>query len=319
LHAIQELRSSESRESLAQVQVEEVDIVQADMVSPPGGWAQDEEMHVKRPQFGEDVRYENGILRDLGEHPHIIGLYGTDPEETELYIEKAELDLYDYIAKMKGYKVPADEVCDIAEAASLALAHMHDKGYAHNDIKVENLVLCSSKEVGGPHVPKLIDFEFTSKFGEVPPEGVNNIAGTKAYFSPEKESEEPDYNRQQADMWAFGVTLHLATYGCFPNGTAEPLPVLQSDFESKGTTSSSLGSLLEGLLKIDPSQRWTAQEVHRHLLDQKATSHQRRIEQNGSTLRNRLEYGVSSTLSQLSLRLNGSGRDTTDEYRCNLT
>jgi len=253
---------------------ETVESVKPNVVSEPGGWsvhAVDDDVHVKRPRFGQQVNYEEKILRDIA-HPNVINLVGTNADKTELYIEKGDMDLYDYIATMKDYQVPTEELHHIAEEACLALAHVHSKGYAHNDIKVENVVLCPSTENGVPFVPKLIDFEFAHKLDEAPPEGDEKVAGTRAYFSPEKERDDPSYCRQAADMWALGVTLHLASYGCFPNGSGQPLPILSSDFkyprgvltEDAGTVAT-LGSLMEGLLKQDPSLRMTAEQACLHL------------------------------------------------------
>jgi serine/threonine protein kinase len=90
------------------------------------------------------------------------------------------------------------------------------------------------------------------------------VAGTRAYFSPERDLEDSDYDRQAADMWALGVTLHLATFGCFPNGTGEALPVLHSDFQAPEGTDPAVASLLENLMKAVPSERWKPQEVMQH-------------------------------------------------------
>lgn len=113
--------------------------------------------------------------------------------------------------------------------------------------------------VGG--TPKIIDFEHASHATEEN----TTTWGTTAYMSPEKFKKVAGFDGQAADMYAFGVTLHLAALSCFPNGTVDALPILESDWDSTGVAAASLhpdvAEILGGLLKADPTERWTAQMV----------------------------------------------------------
>ena len=64
-------------------------------------------------------------------------------------------------------------------------------------------------------------------------------------------------------MWAVGITLHLAAFGCFPNGTCEP--DLSGDFKAPPGTDKTVATLLENLLKHDPAQRWSPSRVQTHI------------------------------------------------------
>jgi len=220
------------------------------------------QVHIKQARVGADVRHEEAILVECA-HPNVIACYGASEDSTELRIEKGEHDLYSHIADTENCQLKPEEVLEIANGLASGLAVVHDQGYAHNDLKMENVVMCKASD--GKLVPKLIDFEFAHHVDHPPPEGEDKVAGTRAYFSPEKWLHVPDYNRQADDMWALGVTMHLAAFGCYPNGTIEALPTLLKDYEAPSYTNEKLAALLEGLMKVCPTERWTAVDVKKHL------------------------------------------------------
>jgi len=202
-----------------------------------------------------------------------VECYGASPDGTELYIQRGALDLYDHIASANDdHTLETADLLGIAKEACAGLDVVHSKGYAHNDIKAENIVLVDGEFDGEPRRAVLIDFEFAShRDVDVPPEGCNAIAGTRAYFSPERvehellaeQGLEHDYDRQAADMWAMGITLHLAAFGAFPNCTTEP--DMLEDFVAPAGTSATVASLLENLLKLSPGERWSPSRVRMHI------------------------------------------------------
>ena len=67
-------------------------------------------LHVKHARPGATVAYEETVLGIL-QHPHIIECYGSSEDNTKLWIEQGEMDLYDYVASSRGCRLPVDEVC----------------------------------------------------------------------------------------------------------------------------------------------------------------------------------------------------------------
>ena len=59
-----------------------------------------------------------------------------------------------------------------------ALEYLHDLGFAHNDIKLENVILMNGRAC-------LIDFDSMTKWKKV---ATNNEIGTPRYFSYEMKS-----------------------------------------------------------------------------------------------------------------------------------
>lgn len=215
-------------------------------------------VHTKKARPGATVRYEAHILEECA-HPNVVKCYGMSENASELHLEEGECDLYSLIEKTEEYQLEPQEVLRIAHDIGSALGHMHELGYAHNDMKVENVVMCRTDD--DDLVPKIIDMEFASKEGRIPPEGEHAVVVTDAYFSPEREAEISGLDRKAADMWALGVTLHLAAFGCFPNGTIEPLPICQTDYRAPEGVDPVLGVVLECLMKVSPTDRMTAGEV----------------------------------------------------------
>jgi len=218
-------------------------------------------VHLKAARDGEmyNIAYE-GVVLDLCAHPNVIRCYGLSEDGQSLILEEGVSDLYEHIASSEECRLSAEEVSQIAHSIADALASIHGKGFAHNDIKLENIVLCDGQD-GEGRIPKIIDFEFASHADAPPPEGHDKIVGTPAYDSPEKSEHTLDFDRQASDMWSLGVALHLATYGHFPNGTAEALPILGANFKAPEGTDAVVAALLENLLKINAAERWSAQQV----------------------------------------------------------
>ena len=97
-----------------------------------------------------------------------------------------------------------------------ALAHAHDRGIVHRDLKSSNVALTAEGRV------KILDFglarvtekndvnSITQSIGS----GSSGLTGTLAYMSPEQFRGEPTDHR--VDIWAFGVMLYEAAAGNVP-------------------------------------------------------------------------------------------------------
>ena len=91
-----------------------------------------------------------------------------------------------------------------------ALAYLHKQGIAHRDIKLDNMVVISSKSSDeGQFFIKLIDFgtaiKVNSKKGK--------IAGTRFYMAPEAFRGKLNV---KTDVWAAGVFMYVMIAGKFP-------------------------------------------------------------------------------------------------------
>lgn len=128
---------------------------------------------------------------------------------------------------------------------------MHNKGIAHRDLKLENLLL------DGKLVLKLSDFGFARNVSmEISPLNViclsQTFCGSAAYASPEILKHLP-YDPKRSDIWATGVILYAMVFGRLPfNDTSLPL-LLKSlkngpQFPNESTVSAACKKFLNQLM-----------------------------------------------------------------------
>jgi serine/threonine protein kinase len=127
-----------------------------------------------------------------------------------------------------GYKKLAHRAKPILTAAAAGLAHCHEKGWIHRDIKPDNYLLRDD------NVIKLIDFNLAMKptgglsklFG-----GKTKVAGTHSYMSPEQiRGQSLDI---RADVYSFGCMLHEFFSGKPPFSANSPNELLQRHLSNK--------------------------------------------------------------------------------------
>lgn len=88
-----------------------------------------------------------------------------------------------------------------------AVKYLHDKGIAHRDIKMENVLLDPLGNV------KLIDFGFSVRVPKS--KKLNIFCGTPSYMSPEIVSKTP-HPPFTSDIWSLGVLLSTMVTGQHP-------------------------------------------------------------------------------------------------------
>jgi eukaryotic-like serine/threonine-protein kinase len=117
---------------------------------------------------------------------------------------------------------------EILTAAAAGLAHMHEKGWIHRDIKPDNFLLRDD------NVVKLIDFNLARKqagalsklFGMK-----TSIQGTPSYMSPEQIRGQQLAAR--TDIYSFGCMVHEFFSGKTPFTANTPTELLQRHLSSK--------------------------------------------------------------------------------------
>lgn len=158
-----------------------------------------------------------------------------------------------------------------------AVGYMHSKGIAHRDLKPENVLLSENGDL------KLADFGLAALFKKDGKTRLcNSICGSPPYIAPEvvngRKSKRADvldegYQANVCDIWSCGVVLFVLLVG----NTPWDEPTMNSwEFkeyvDTEGRTSdelwqkipAELNSLLRGILKLDPQQRFTLDEIRTH-------------------------------------------------------
>jgi serine/threonine protein kinase len=127
-----------------------------------------------------------------------------------------------------GYKKLHHRAKEILTNAAAGLAHLHEKGWVHRDIKPDNFL------VRDDSVVKLIDFNLSRK-----PAGAlsklfgakSAVQGTRTYMAPEQIRGHQVDGR--ADIYSFGCLLYEFFAGAPPFTASSPNDLLQRHLSSR--------------------------------------------------------------------------------------
>ncbi|MCE7010964.1 serine/threonine protein kinase [Kibdelosporangium philippinense] len=151
--------------------------------------------------------------------------------------------------------LPVEQVAYIGLAMLDALRVAHRAGIVHRDLKPANVLLTEDRVV-------ITDFGIARLMGDVQLTTSGTIVGTPAYMAPEQGTGAPV--TPASDFWSLGATLYAALEGRPPYDgpdfmatlsallTRDPLPP---------TRAGRLTGLLNALLRKDPNERATAEQV----------------------------------------------------------
>uniref|UniRef100_A0A131XEN3 non-specific serine/threonine protein kinase n=1 Tax=Hyalomma excavatum TaxID=257692 RepID=A0A131XEN3_9ACAR len=158
------------------------------------------------------------------------------------------------------------EAAEIIRDICKAVAHLHRMDIAHRDLKPENLLYSTPDDSA---VLKLTDFGFakeTTNFNSL-----QTPCYTPYYVAPEVLG--PERYDKSCDMWSLGVIMYILLCGFPPfysnhglaisPGMKKRIRAGQYDFPNPEwkNVSQDAKDLIKGLLRTDPTQRLTIEEV----------------------------------------------------------
>ncbi len=201
------------------------------------------------------------------QHPHILPLYDSGEAAGLLFyvmpLVKGE-SLRERIARDGALAVP--EAVRILRDVIDALAHAHEQGVVHRDIKPDNVML------SGRHA-MVTDFgvakAVSSSADGTKMTTVGVALGTPAYMAPEQAMAEPDVD-QRADVYATGVLAYEMLTGAPPFRGQSAQQVLSAQVleppvpidERRAGLPSELAQVVMRCLAKERAERWSgAQEI----------------------------------------------------------
>lgn len=171
-------------------------------------------------------------------------------------------DLYDEMATRGGAFTEALALPVIRQISS-ALLFLHERGVAHRDVSLENILIHDGKY-------KLADFGLAT----VRRTQCTGRAGKAYYMAPEMVNGCAPYDPLKADVWSLGIVLFILL-------TGSPLVATASESDKGFAALSVVGvagilkawklldhigsdtvALLQGMLEIDPMRRLSMGVVH---------------------------------------------------------
>ncbi len=145
-------------------------------------------------------------------HPNICKLYEVGEIAGTHYISMEYIDgrpLADYIGQDQQPQLPR-QVAGIIRKLAQGLAHAHERGFIHRDLKPTNVMIATNGQ------PKIMDFGLARRFGvtgDIRLTQSNTIVGSPAYMSPEQARSENDTLTPASDIYSLG-TLFFELLTC---------------------------------------------------------------------------------------------------------
>jgi len=215
--------------------------------------------------------YKNACSRDEAialracRGPHVVELLRELPQLGALVLQLSETTLLDHIQRLEQDRQVCGNAVDLSGQILQALVAVHNAGWAHNDIKLENMLLND----GGTTLV-LCDFDKAHPISQI--DGSPHLGprtkhvGTRAYAAPEVLNAEATYDGRAADLFSAGVCIYALVMQTFPWEEAHE----QCDEYARARSTSLLpfqghlagptSKLLQAMLRHTPSERSTAKQ-----------------------------------------------------------
>ncbi|HEX8826154.1 MAG TPA: protein kinase [Archangium sp.] len=169
------------------------------------------------PQFFERFRREAEIASRL-RHPNVITIYdfGRAQDGTCYYVmELLEGESLRELVKRDG-PMTLRRALDVTEQACRGLAHAHEQGAVHRDIKPHNIMV---QQLDGRDFVKVLDFGLVKALEQDEEEQLTStgqVLGTPQYMPPEQAGGEGVDHR--SDLYSMGGVFFYCLTGTSPYG-----------------------------------------------------------------------------------------------------
>ncbi|MGI5391930.1 protein kinase domain-containing protein [Streptomyces sp. CA-251251] len=220
---------------------------------------------VFRPDTGfdiEEVANDEAVILARLQHPGLVTAYDAGQHNGRgfLVMQLIEGDTL----KKRIAQAPLSPAATAAAGVGLAkaLAHAHEAGIVHRDVKPSNILLDAS------HSTYLTDFGISRRLDATTRTATGTLVGTAAYLSPEQVLGRPV--GRPADVYALGLVLLECLTGRleYDGGPLEAAiarlhrpPVLPDPLPERWA------DLLRAMTALDPRSRPTAQDCARTLTE----------------------------------------------------
>jgi serine/threonine protein kinase len=214
------------------------------------------------PAAVERFIQEARAVNQIG-HPNIVDIFDfAQLPDGRRYLVMDLLVGESLRARVKRGPLPVAEACAVLDEIASALAAAHGKGFAHRDLKPDNVFISTS---GGRLDVKLLDFGLAKLLptSQITNERVFRTAtgvqlGTPDYMSPEQLRAEPDVDHR-TDIFALGVLAFEILTGTRPRRLGNDrwdLPTTPGQMISAiHGVPPELGQLVETMLSPQPDGR----------------------------------------------------------------
>jgi hypothetical protein len=226
-----------------------------------------------------DMFLREASTQAMLDHPRIVRVHDFQEAAKGIFclvMEFVEGESADKLVEAHPSGIDPNLAVHIVAQGLEGLAHAHDKGLVHRDIKDANLIVVRDRD-GSPNV-KLSDFGLAKSYETSGASGftrTGDISGTVPYMAPEQILDFRNV-KPTADLYSMGATLyHLLTGQYAYNFRREVDPfvtILEEELvpiqARNATIRPALATAISRAMAKDPAQRFaTAEAMRASLLD----------------------------------------------------
>jgi len=229
---------------------------------------------IKKSKLDKDtavyLNREIEIMRRI-KHPHCCRLFNVHKTSSAVYMIMELLqggDLFKRIVSQNHFD--EKQAAHVTRSVARTLKYLHSIGIIHRDLKPDNIMFRTSAKNSEV---VLADFGLAKHLdGKI--RFMSSACGTPSYEAPEviRRKGKSRHYTAQCDMWSLGVVLYAMLSGREPFKAKHRKELADKICNSRYSfperhwrhVSSQAKSLVEGLLVVDPTKRYTPQQVLDH-------------------------------------------------------
>ncbi len=222
------------------------------------------EVAIKRVRGMDDRAHREALAAARLRHPCIVELIDARATDDGWILVSELIDGADLRAVMRAGQIPDLEVARFAGSVVRGLAHAHEHGVVHRDVKPAN-ILCPRDPRRAGAWAKLTDFGVAALQGAETLTAVGDVVGTMAYMAPEQARGHKA--GAPADVFALAMVVYEALTGYNPRRgdtpaetAARALMALPPLHESRPDLPHEVLQAVDHCLAVDPAARgdvWT--------------------------------------------------------------
>lgn len=221
------------------------------------------------------LEQEAGVLARL-QHPHVVSILDRLEHAGRVYLVLEYIEGGTLAARIAGQPQPARPAAHLVERLAHTLAHIHQCGIVHCNLKPRNVLLAAAPATGTPRraeplnceevygIPLVSGFELALDRQHLADLQEGEIRGTPAYMAPEQARGHHQDVGPATDIYGLGAILYEVLTGRPPFQATTPLDVLmqvkEKDPEAVRKVNPDVDRKLEAVchqcLNKDPGKRY---------------------------------------------------------------
>ncbi|KAI8139168.1 hypothetical protein BJV82DRAFT_673027 [Fennellomyces sp. T-0311] len=193
-------------------------------------------------------------------HPNIITLFEILSTESAIFIVSEYCpngELFDLLTESGRFTEQRAQA--FFRQLVDAIRYCHERNIVHRDLKLENILLDADQNA------KICDFGFARHADDK--QLLDTFCGSLAYSAPEVISQKR-YTGPETDIWSLGIILYTLLAGELPFDDDSEIvmrrKIIALDYHLPSYFSSEARDLIENILKLDPKERLTMDQIVNH-------------------------------------------------------